>query len=65
MTDYKPPEIDDSGNGNGIEPRACNVCLVGGVVGAVWNLGAVWNVALVVAYAAGALVVVKGLGPSC
>ena len=31
----------------------------------VWNVGAVWNVAVAVAYAVGALVVIKGLGPEC
>ena len=65
MPKYEKPIIVDGNNNGKIEPRACNVCLVGGVVAAVWNVGAVWNVAALVAYAAGALVVIKGLGPEC
>lgn len=65
MSQYETPVIVDGNNSETIEPKACNVCLVGGVVAAVWNVGAVWNVAVAVAYAVGALVVIKGLGPEC
>lgn len=59
MSQYETPVIVDGNNSETIEPQACNVCLVGGVV------AAVWNVAVAVAYAVGALVVIKGLGPEC
>ena len=59
MSQYETPVIVDGNNSETIEPQACNVCLVGG------NVGAVWNVAVAVAYAVGALVVIKGLGPEC
>lgn len=55
MSQYETPVIVDGNNSETIEPQACNVCLVGGVVAAVWNVGAVWNVAVAVAYAVGAL----------
>ena len=46
MSQYETPVIVDGNNSETIEPQACNVCLVGGVVAAVWNVGAVWNVAV-------------------
>lgn len=66
MREYeKPIIIGSNGQKGDVKPTGCNVCLVGGVVAAVWNVGAVWNVAVAAVYAVGALVVIKGLGPEC
>lgn len=65
MSTYSKPTVTYEGSKGDVQPEACNVCLVGGIVAAIWQVGAVWDVAAIVAYAVGALVVIKGLGPEC